>query len=291
MTLRVPLSWGTKTNERDMAPLAEFDDAEILVDSGAFTFYRAGIRRTIDEYADWLATLPFRPWRYFMLDVIGDAAATRANWHDMVARGMDTVPIWTRGAPVEHLDEMLAVAPFVGIGGLANRMPGSRGHVRFCEEYTRQRDQRQRFHWLGWANNDFVRYYQPFSCDTTSWMNGIKYGWTSVYLGAGRWDVTGPNRQTEQKRSNRQIAAAFRRIGCDPARTMAPSWWDTEAATERVEACAGFYIWHSIELWHRFKTRYFVVLSGPQIGAAVAAYRRIREQDWYRDAHAVLSHH
>lgn len=151
-------------------------DSEILIDCGAFTRWRAGAApASLGSYLDFIDTLGSIAcsWRYFQLDVIGDANATLANLRSMIKRGYSPIPIYTRGAPVAHLDEMLELAPIVALGGIS-RSSGERPHgylSRLANTYDMQR-----FHILGFTQARWLPLYRPASVDSSSWIGAGRYG-------------------------------------------------------------------------------------------------------------------
>ncbi len=64
------------------------DNLRFLLDSGAFTAWKAGKPIALDDYCKFLDTLPFKPWRYFTLDVIGDPKNTLKNRQWIVLAGV-----------------------------------------------------------------------------------------------------------------------------------------------------------------------------------------------------------
>jgi len=103
--------------------------ARILVDSGAFTAWKAGKSVDLDEYCRFIEALGDLPWRYFMLDVVGDPAATMKNYEIMLNRGFNPIPIFTRGEDPSVLEDYYKTSDVVGVGGLVGTR-GNRGFVK-----------------------------------------------------------------------------------------------------------------------------------------------------------------
>jgi hypothetical protein len=159
------------------------DDLRILVDSGAFTNWKAGIETKVVDYIAFLKGLPFTPWRYFTLDKIGDPETTQTNLDAMCDAGLTPVPIFTRGTRIEELDRLYQYSDLVGLGvGVGSS--GALNYVRWMAE------QNQRpMHWLGVANPGLVGYHQPYSCDASSWESGGRYGTIPMYYGRGKMNM------------------------------------------------------------------------------------------------------
>lgn len=156
-------------------------DTRLLVDSGAFTNWKANRDTRVEDYIAFIKGLPVKPWRYFTLDKIGDPVTTKRNLHTMLDAGLTPVPIFTRGNTLEALDELYQHCDLVGVGvGVGTK--GTLNYIRWVmENNTRP------IHWLGICTPNLVRYYQPYSCDSSSWESGGRYGVAQVYMGQGRF--------------------------------------------------------------------------------------------------------
>lgn len=65
----------------------------IMIDSGAFTAYRQGTTIALDDYCAFLAEHAGLGARAVQLDVIGEAAPSRANLDRMRDKGLDPMPV------------------------------------------------------------------------------------------------------------------------------------------------------------------------------------------------------
>lgn len=163
------------------------DNQEILrfvMDSGAFTAWKAKKEIDLDEYCRFIESLPFKPWKYFTLDVIGDPHRTVKNYETMLRRGFKPVPIFTRGESISVLEDYYKTSDVVGIGGLVGT-PNNKGFVKGIMTHVKDR----RVHWLGFTSMPFIKYYKPYMCDSSSWNSGFQYGQINFYLGGGKTTV------------------------------------------------------------------------------------------------------
>ena len=186
------------------------DRVELLLDSGAFTAWKLGKPVELDDYCRFIEACPATPWRYFMLDVIGDPAATRANYETMRARGFNPVPIYTRGEDPRALDEYFETSDVVGLGGLAGTGQTPYGYLKWLWPQLAGRQ----VHILGFSSMPWMKIFRPYSCDSSSWEAGGRYGRAAVYLGNGRFVQVG--KADFLKRPAPEIMDAIARMGLDP---------------------------------------------------------------------------
>jgi hypothetical protein len=158
------------------------DDGRFLLDSGAFTAWKAGTVLKLVDYLRFIDSLPVKPWRHFMLDVIGDPIATRKNYEEAMRLGYRPIPIFTRGEDPAVLDFYYASSDLVAVGGLV----GTRGNKGFVNGIMRRIKGRQ-VHWLGFTQSDFLGHYRPYSADSSSVNAGYRYGQLKLYAGQGKW--------------------------------------------------------------------------------------------------------
>lgn len=157
------------------------EEIQLLLDSGAFTAWKAGREINVHEYIKFIKNLPVKPWKYFALDVIGNAEATRTNYQLMLDAGLKPIPIFTRGENPDILDEYYKTSDVVGIGGLVGTQ-GNKGFVKGIMGLVGDR----RVHLLGFTGLDFLKAYRPYMADSSSWEMGARFAACPLYLGKGR---------------------------------------------------------------------------------------------------------
>lgn len=190
-----------------------------VLDSGAFTAWRAGKTIELDDYCRFIEKLPVKPWRYFTLDVIGNPHATLKNYETMRKRGFKPVPIFTRGEDVSVLESYYNTSDLVGVGGLVGT-EGNRGFVKGIMEKVGKR----KVHWLGFTNLAFMRVFRPFMADSSGWGAGGRYGAVTLYLGGGR---TAKLTRTTAKKDlqDARIRARLVQFGMDPLWFLQEECW------------------------------------------------------------------
>lgn len=166
-----------------IGPLAaNHSDIRFLLDSGAFTAWKLKKPIQLDDYCRFIESLPFRPWRYFTLDVIGDPHGTIKNYEIMLKRGFTPVPIFTRGESPSVLEDYYKTSDVVGIGGLVGT-PGNKGFVKAIMKKVNGR----KVHWLGFNAKEFLAHYKPYMCDSSSWSSSYRFASGQVYDKNGQW--------------------------------------------------------------------------------------------------------
>jgi hypothetical protein len=186
------------------------DILRLLVDSGAFTAWKAGKQIELDDYCRFLESLAVEPWRYFTLDVVGDPEGTLNNYETLLKRGFKPVPIFTRGEDPSVLEDYYKTSDVVGIGGLVGTS-GNRGFVRGIMRHIGKR----KVHWLGFTAFEFVKVYRPYMCDSSSWTSGSRFGTFDLYMGRGRMNKVTKAEMAEQP--PQEILDRVRYYGLDPA--------------------------------------------------------------------------
>jgi hypothetical protein len=227
-------------------PLAEaiephIDRVRLLVDSGAFTAWKAGKPIKLDDYCrylDGLISSPTPPWRYFALDVIGDPGRTLSNYQTMLARGFKPIPVFTRGEEPSMIDEYYRTSDIVGLGGLVGT-PGNKDFVRAAMRIIGDR----KCHWLGFTNPDYVRHYRPYSCDSSSWCAGPKYGRAPVYMGNGRMDTLKSSDVRRWRVMPPDKHRAISRIGMDSSELMKARAWEGHETILKASSILGAASW------------------------------------------------
>lgn len=158
--------------------LARFRDANVrslFMDSGAFSAHTRGIRIDLRDY--YALIEHFRPTRYAALDVIGNPEATRRNLRQMEEDGFHPVPVFTRGAPLSDLEDLLERGyTDIAIGNLVGRQ--SREHkasvLRCLADVfatLSKRDQRDvRIHGFGVTSVELLLRFPFYSVDSSTGM-------------------------------------------------------------------------------------------------------------------------
>ncbi len=222
-----------------------------LLDSGAFTAWKAGTEIKVDEYCKFIDSLPFKPWRYFTLDKIGDPDGSLKNYETMLKRGFNPIPVFTRGEDPKMIDYYYKTSDVVGVGGLVGTQ-GNRGFVKGIMKIIGNR----KCHWLGFTNKQFVRHYKPFSCDSSSLVMANKFASIELFdVKTGKWHKV--SKIDFMKRPSEQILELIRSYDKDPFLLSKNDNW---SGGESVSSYLSFrsHVRAQIEIEKRTGTKYFI---------------------------------
>jgi hypothetical protein len=237
--------------------LSNSPDVRFLLDSGAFTSWKKGTEITLDQYCTFLDGMKIKPWRYFMLDKIGDPVTTKANLKELNRRGYKPIPVFTRGEALHELEEMYQVSDVVALGGLVGT-PGNRGFVKGLQEVIRGRDS----HWLGFVNHDFMSHFKPYSCDSSSWSAPLRFGGKlPLYIGNGLWkNVAKLDFSTRPKP---WVWNAVEYMGEDPRALAFEKEWHNSGSGKNVLERLLYKGWvrYSMECEMRLGTKLFLAVA------------------------------
>ena len=234
-----------------------YSEIRFVLDSGAFTAWKTGKVIRLDDYCKLIESLPFKPWRYFSLDVIGDAEASLTNYQRMKARGFSPIPIFTRGEDIKMLDEYYKTSDVVGIGGLV----GTKGNKGFVKGIMKAVGDRK-VHWLGFNAKEFVSHYKPFMCDSSSFTSAFRFASAKIYEGNGKWHTV--KKSTFKKKPESKILNLIRSHGVAPERlAYEAEWRNSNQENEHAIETLTFRTWvkYQRDLTEKIGTHFFLACS------------------------------
>lgn len=203
--------YGLRKREKD---LDVFVSDDILLDSGAFSAWTRNARIDIEEYVEFIKRHGRRFTIYANLDVIGDFAASMRNQRRMEALGVSPVPVFHMSAPQESyasLDALCAEYDYIALGGLAGKnfsAPQKIAHLDKCWQLIGahfRRGHQVKVHGFGVTQMAFLERYPFYSVDSTTWINGEKYG--EVQQFARGAIVKTRSAKVESKRASRSLGS------------------------------------------------------------------------------------
>jgi hypothetical protein len=256
----------------------------LLIDSGAYTAWRQDQEIDVMDYIAFIRTIP-RDWAVscIQLDVIGNPVQTKANWMRMLDSDVDALPVFTRGGNIDDLDAFYEHASLVMFGGIVSGA-GNKNYIRWFEHHNQGRP----VHWLGFSDVNFMRYYKPFSVDSSSVNVTERYGEFQYYAGGGR--------MKHQRRDNRnqepppEMIASCLRVGFtrrEIKRLQNKAIWKGGATINSWKDGVGLAgqmaqihrLYGSMDLEAHIGTQYYQALAAPnKIMTMFAAYDFLLER-------------
>lgn len=237
------------------------DQIQFVLDSGAFTAWKAGKSINVDDYCKFIESLPFKPWKYFNLDVIGDSEASFKNYEIMRERGFNPIPIFTRGENIEMIDKYYETSDILGIGGLVGT-PKNKGFVKGVMSKIGDR----KVHWLGFNAKDFIIHYKPYMCDSSSWSFAVRFASCLLYDLNGKWYHI--SKQDFITRPSDEILNIFEKYQLNPRRLSNSSEWKNSSAGKYALEELTYKSWtrYQIDLNQKLGVNFFIACaSGAEI--------------------------
>jgi hypothetical protein len=202
--------------------LANDENIELLLDSGAFTAKNSGEVIRLDDYCGFLDDWGDKIFRYLALDVVGDPKATDANLKQMLRRGYNPVPVHVLGDDQRRMDELFEYSDYVALAGL--RRPHKGGAPKEYVAAKMKWAAGRNVHWLGYVREPMIAAFRPFSCDSASWMSAALYGRMDVYLGMGKWKAYTFKDRAKVLRC-RETMKMLSSLGYTPKQVMDENCW------------------------------------------------------------------
>lgn len=154
---------------------------DVFLDSGAYGIH-SGSAKTfpLSEYCDFIREHASGLSAYACLDVIGDWRQTFANLSGMRAAGLDPVPVFHRGEPLDVLHGMCRDAGYIALGGAGNLSLSAARKVLVpyldsCWEVI-GRHWPVRVHGFAMASQWILERYPFYSADSTAATKGAGMG-------------------------------------------------------------------------------------------------------------------
>lgn len=157
------------------------DSICLTVDSGAFSAFKLKKNVNLEEYCNFILKNKDIIFKYFSLDVIGNPEKTRENLKIMLDKGLNPIPVFTRGDNPKYISDYYKNSDIIGIGGLVGTNAPKQQIKYLMENFCLNK----KVHWLGYTGINLIKYYKPYMCDSSSWTYGARYGRVQIYDGEG----------------------------------------------------------------------------------------------------------
>jgi hypothetical protein len=255
------------------------DDFIFLVDSGAYTAYTRGQHVDLEKYltvVNELVTLGFNLSGYFTLDVIGDHKKTKENFYIIKNAGYDPIPIFTRGAPKEDLEEYFEHADLVALGNVFGSGLVEHQYMKaVMTDWVRGR----KVHWLGYSKKDFLLYFKPYQFDTSSFSSSVRFGNISLFINGHEYRL---KRDDVKSWINQPgVRTLISRYGLDPDRFRHKEGWVNDGTYSEKSGILGHLsILSYCEYYYNLEKRgisrpFCAVTDDMQAKGVVECYKKI----------------
>jgi hypothetical protein len=238
---------------------------ETLIDSGAFTAFSLGTEIKLSDYLEFLGKYRHRLFGYMALDKLQDPTATERQLRQMLAEGFRPVPVHVFGDDEARMDELFGLSEWVALGGLRRPHRGA-APLEYLAQKMRWAAGRK-VHWLGYVQQGPIRRFRPFSCDSSSWSSGYRFGRIDCYLGRGRWVGWNYTQAMEGKVwLDREVREALDWYGIDAGEFCDPRQWKKgprKAEVRKADALvaripARSWVRYVRDVYREFGTRLFL---------------------------------
>ena len=287
MPLNLLLSYAL-TTENDLKTIAATipKDTKIIIDSGAFTAFKTGREITLNEYMRFIDELPFKPYAYINLDVIGDPAASMQNYKQMLSNGYNPVPVITKGGSVDEFNEY-GGAPFVALGGLVGAITSRNEKVGWIDKCVRAANEKNiKLHLLGLTSAALLMRWPIASADSSSWDSSTRFGTFTLYAGGGK--LLGFQRKTVRVKlqNNPQLKMLLRQHGAQPyAMIEEKNWRGGASYVGSVSARA--YIKYADDFEINTGKKLFIAAVGSRSKVVIEEYKKEQEGKYVSSNFAV----
>ena len=172
--LNILISYAYMTNPQLCQRVRDLVDARkcnIMIDSGAFTKFNAKgefSHVNLDDYCRFLEKYADMAEKYVMLDVIGNAEASKTNYKKMVARDLNPMFVVTMyDNDYDFMREAVAMNPNICVAGGATTK--STWMQKRYQDIFRLSNQEARIHGLAFVTYPVMMQLPLFSVDSSSW--------------------------------------------------------------------------------------------------------------------------
>ena len=152
----------------------------LMLDSGAYSAWKKGIKINIDEYIKFVEDNREYIDVYINLDVIDNGQASFDNWKYMRSCGLNPVPVYHASTDVKYLIKYLKEVDYIGIGGIATwtRKQRLQSFDRLWSTYLVDffGIPTHKVHAMGMTSLQLMLRYPWYSVDSTSWVLTGRYG-------------------------------------------------------------------------------------------------------------------
>ena len=155
--------------------------ADIFIDSGGFSADTLGTPINIDDYCKFLHDTKAK--NYVVLDKIGDASVTYKNLQYMRKKGLNPFPVFHTGESEDWLLKFLETSDKIALGGMVGASP--QVLISWLDKVWKvilNVKPQMIVHGFGITSPEVMDRYPWFSCDSSSFKSGKRFGRIIHYL-------------------------------------------------------------------------------------------------------------
>jgi len=161
--------------------IEELKDEEVFLDSGAYTAWTQHKEIDIKKYINYLKEYKDKFTVYANLDVIGNPEKTLENQKIIEQAGLNPLPVFHSKTDFKYLEYYATHYDYLALGGLVplTRQPKVLiNWLNKCYRYLLPFIQAKglKIHLFGISDYRILLKYPVYSCDSTSWQSGVRYG-------------------------------------------------------------------------------------------------------------------
>jgi len=263
------------------------EDTRVIMDSGAFTAFRTGKEIKLDKYVRFINDMPFAPYAYINLDVIGNPIASFENYLKMRNLGCNPVPVITKGASVDEFDEYTD-APFVALGGLVGgSISSQRERVGWIDKCMRVATKKNiPVHLLGISKAQMLMRWPVASGDSSSWDAVMWKRVFNLYAGGGRIIVFDRKKFMKKLLRHNGLEMLTRQHGVEPHNLTSEENWSGRA--QGIRSLSGrAYIKYANDLESQTGKKLFLAASVDVTDLLIQEYKNELEGKYVSNSFVV----
>jgi len=226
------------------------DNAQIFLDSGAFSAHTLNIELRVSDYCDYIKRntdiirVEDGAMMASVLDGIGDPLQTWRNQMEMEARGVRPLPCFHSGEEPEYLDYYVKNYEYITLGGMVG---ASTDKLKIWLDRVWDKHlvdgsgrPRVKVHGFGITSRPLMERYPWYSCDSSSWIQSASYGFIETPL----WGPKAVSEKSPSRHDQGQHISNLSEIEKDNVlKYLEKSGFTYERLSTVYEARAAFNLW------------------------------------------------
>lgn len=191
----------------------------LMLDSGAFTRHnsKADMKHiNVKDYSEWLKDFGEYSEKYVMLDVIGQAEQSRANYEYMLSAGLNPMYVATiYDNDFDYIRFAVSRNPNICVAGGAT-CKGLWQTKRYQQVY-KQTNGKAMMHGLGYTTFPRMLQHRLRSVDSSSWKTAAaRFGQTVIFCNKQTHRIWSQDILTGKRKFPDDVKELFRQIGVEP---------------------------------------------------------------------------